>query len=79
MKSSLEGTMASATSKFVPARPDRTFALITIFTMRRRVGERRHAAISTAERTMTPAEARLSGVDLLHAITERTTNWRAFV
>ncbi len=36
--------MASATSKFVPARPDQKAALIAIFTTSRYVAERHHAA-----------------------------------
>ncbi len=49
------------------------------FTLRRHATERHHAAPSsksswtTAERTMTPAEAFLNGVDRPPAIKERTT------
>ena len=49
------------------------------FTLRRHATERHHAAPSsqsrwtTAQRTMTPAEASLKGVDRPPAIKERTT------
>ena len=71
-----------AISKFVPADLSKT----AYFTLRRHATERHHAAPSsqsrwtTAERTMTPAEASLKGVDRPPAIKERTTNdsliWR---
>jgi hypothetical protein len=64
-----------AISKFVPADLSKT----AYFTLRRHATERHHAAPSsqsrwtTAERTMTPAEASLKGVDRPPAIKERTT------
>jgi hypothetical protein len=75
-----------AISKFVPADLSKT----AYFTLRRHATERHHAAPSsqsrwtTAERTMTPAEASLKGVDRPPAIKERataydiaSTAWRA--
>jgi hypothetical protein len=65
-----------AISKFVPADLSKT----AYFTLRRHATERHHAAPSsqsrwtTAERTMTPAEASLKGVDRPPAIKERATN-----
>ena len=64
-----------AISKFVPADLSKT----AYFTLRRHATERHHAAPSsqsrwtTAERTMTPAEASLKGVDRPPAIKERAT------
>lgn len=69
----LAGAMVSATSKFVPARPetqmpahcDLHIEVTSLNAITRRT--------PTAERTMTPAAARSSGVDLCSAIKERTT------
>ena len=70
-----------AISKFVPADLSKT----AYFTLRRHATERHHAAPSsqsrwtTAERTMTPAEASLKGVDRPPAIKERATRYAKFV
>jgi hypothetical protein len=50
--------------------------LTALFTLRRHTAESHHAALATAERTMTPAKMYFLELDFMLAIKERTTNPR---